>query len=202
MINLLSPAVKDDIRAARLNVRLSRFALLCSGALIVVLGIYGVGLYAVQQDRAAADKEILVNQQATKNKEYETTVTEAKAYKTNLTIADKVLSSGISYSSFVTETARLLPPGTLLASLSLSNLGAPATPANAAANSLTLNARTTSYDGALQLQKSLEDSDLYEKVSISNVSIVPEESRSTNTDKKYPVTLTVKATVSQVKAAR
>lgn len=202
MINLLSPTQKGDIRAARLNVRLRRAALLCLGALLIILGIYGVGFFFVQGDRTTADKELAASKLATEDKNYKKVVTDAKAYKTNLTVAEKVLTSGVSYSSFVVETARLLPPGTVLTGLTLSNLGAPATGANAAtANTLTILARTTSYDVSLQLQKSLEDSELYEKVSISDVSILAENARLTNSDKKYPVSMTVKARISKIKAS-
>ena len=202
MINLLSPAQKGDIRAARLNVRLRRAALLCFGALLIILGIYGVGFFFVQGDRTTADKELAASKLATEDANYKKVVTDAKAYKTNLTVAEKVLTSGVSYSSFVVETARLLPPGTVLTGLTLSNLGAPATGANAAtANTLTILARTTSYDVSLQLQKSLEDSELYEKVSISDVSILAENARLTNSDKKYPVSMTVKARISKIKAS-
>lgn len=202
MINLLSTTQKQDIRAARLNVRLRRFVLLCSSALLIILGIYGVGFYFVQADRAAADKDLAASKLATENTEYKKVVEDAKAYKSNLSIADKVLTSGVSYSTFVTETAGLLPQGTVLSGLTLTNLGAPATAGNANANTLTIVARTTNYDVALQLQKSLEDSALYEKVSISDVSILAEDARPTNTDKKYPVSLNVKAKISTIKAAR
>jgi len=201
MINLLSTTQKQDIRAARLNVRLRRFVLLCSSALLIILGIYGVGFYFVQADRAAADKDLAASKLATENTEYKKVVEDAKAYKSNLSIADKVLTSGVSYSTFVTETAGLLPQGTVLSGLTLTNLGAPATAGNANANTLTIVARTTNYDVALQLQKSLEDSALYEKVSISDVSILAEDARPTNTDKKYPASLTVKAHISKIKAA-
>lgn len=201
MINLLSPSQKADIRASRLNVRLRRASLLCLSALLIILGIYGVGFFFVQGDRITADKELATSKLATEDEDYKKVVADAKGYKTNLTIADKVLSSGVSYSSFVIETARILPAGTVLTGLTLSNLGAPATGANAAtANSLTLLARTTSYDVALQLQKNLENSELYEKVSISDASILAENVRITNADKKYPVSLTVKARISKIKA--
>lgn len=199
MINLLSTAQKEDIRAARLNVRLRRFALLCFVALVIILGIYGVGFYFVQSDRASADKELAANKLAVENEEYKSVVADSKAYKANLTIADKVLTSGVSYSTFVTETARILPGGTILTSLTLTNLGAPAKAATASSNALTLVARTTSYDVALLLQKQLENSDLYEKVSINDASILADKDRTTATDKKYPVSLTVKANISKTK---
>lgn len=197
VINLLGTQAKAEIRAARLNVRLRRFALLSFFACLVVFAIYGVGFYYVMQEKAVAEQQL--NQDKAAVQKFEKILNEARTYKSNLAIASKVLSTGTSYSTFLTETARILPPGSILTGLTLSNLGASSTVAKS--NTFVLNARATSYGGALLVKENLETSALYENVSLNDVTAVEITTQSTALDKKYPFILTIKATASTQTAA-
>lgn len=200
MINLLSPTQKEEIRAARLNVQLRKYVLLSSFVAVAVLSVYGVGFYLVINDKDQAQQQL--NQDETAVTRYQAVQQEAKAYKANLTIANKVLTNGVSYSTFLTSTAQALPAGSVLTELSLSDLGGSAVSKLPGANSITLSARTVSYGGALQIKDSLEASDIFEGVSITNVSKNEVSADSSAIEKKYPFTVNVSVLITKPKAVQ
>lgn len=198
MINLLGTQQKEEIRAARLNVQLRKYALLSFFVFLGILAVYGVGFYLVETDRAHAEEQ-LSRDTATSN-QYDSVKKEAKTYKSNLTIAKKVLSSGLSYSTFLTEAAHSLPPGSVLTDITLTDLGATTgTAANAATSAITLHARTTDYATALKVKDSLEASPLFENVHITNVQQDILTDASTARQKQYPFTLNVNISITKQK---
>ena len=199
MINLLTPIQKEEIKAARLNVQLRKYVLLSSFVAIGIFAVYGVGFYFVINEKDRAQQQL--NQDEAAVVRYQTVQKEAKAYKANLTIANKVLSSGMSYSTFITNAALALPGGSILTDLSLNNLGGSTVGTAPGSGAITLHARTTSYGVALQVKDSLEASDVFEKVSITDVKKAEINAESTAREKKYPFTLNVSVTVTKQKAA-
>lgn len=201
MINLLGTNQKEEIRAARLNVQLRKYALLSVFVAIGVLAVYGVGFYFVMNEKDRAQQQL--NQDKAAVTRYQTVQKDAKIYKANLAIANKVLSSGVSYSTFLTDAAHSLPAGSILTDLTLSNLGgSTTTTALGSSSAIALHARTTSYGGALQVKDSLEASDVFEKVSITDVKRSEITAESTAIEKKYPFTLNVSVVITKQKAVR
>lgn len=192
MINLLGEQQKNEIRSARLNVQLRMFALLSFFVAVGILAIYGVGFYLVMNEKDIAQRQL--NQDKDAVSAYQSVKKEAIAYKANLTIAKKVLSSSMSYSTFLTETARTLPAGSVLTALTLTDIG------STTANQVSLRARTISYGGALQIKESLEASAVFEKVSLTDINKLEVSSESSETDKKYPFTVNVSVTISKQSA--
>lgn len=197
MINLLSPSQKEEIRASRLNVQLRKYVLLSSFVTIAVLAVYGVGFYLVINDKDQAQQQL--NQDEAAAVRYQAVQKEAKAYKANLVIANKVLTSGVSYSTFLTSTAQALPAGSVLTELSLSDLGGSTVSKLPGASSIALSARTTSYGGALQIKDSLEASDVFEGVNITNVTKNEVSADATALEKKYPFTVNVSVLITKQK---
>lgn len=200
MINLLSTTQKEEIRAARLNVQLRKYVLLSAFVAIGVLAVYGVGFYFVMNEKDKAQQQL--NQDEAAVSRYLAVQKDAKAYKANLAIANKVLSSGISYSTFLTSAAAALPPGSVLTDLALINLGGASTTAAVGSNTITLHARTKSYGGALQVKDSLEASDVFEKVSITDVKKNVVTAESSNVEKQYPFTLNVNVVITKQKVVK
>ena len=200
MINLLSTHQKEEIRAARLNVQLRKYALLSVFVAIGVLAVYGVGFYFVINEKDKAQQQL--NQDKAAVTRYQTVQKDAKAYKANLAVANKVLSSGTSYSTFLTNVAHALPSGSILTDLTLSNLGGSTTTTALGGGAIALHARTTSYGGALQVKDSLEASDVFESVSITDVKKNDITAESTATDRRYPFTLNVSVVITKQKAVR
>lgn len=188
MINLLSPAQKEEIKAARVNVQLRQYVLLSSFVAIAILAVYGIGFYLVIGEKEKAQQQL--DQNAVAAIEYQTVQKEAKTYKSSLTIAKKVLSSGVSYSTFLTSVAQALPAGSVLTDLVLNDLGG-STVVATRSGGIVLHARTTSYGGALQVKDSLEASAVFESVSITDVKKVEAGAESTALEKRYPFTLDV-----------
>lgn len=200
MINLLSPAQKEEIKAARLNVQLRRYVLLSGFVAMSIIGVYGVGFYLVSGEKDKAQQQL--NQDEAAVIRYQSVQKEAKAYKTNLAIANKVLASGASYSTFLTSAAQALPSGSILTDLLLSDLGGSPVATAAGAGKVVLHARTSSYGGALQLKDSLEASDVFENVSIADIRRGEVAAESTAIEKKYPFTLNVSVVITKQKVIK
>ena len=159
MINLISPEQKRTIRAARINVMLVHYAIaLVSLGLLIGL-IYGLGFWLVSQEKAAVDAKLL--SQSEQSKAYRTVEREADAFRENLKVAEAILSKEISYSDFLITLANDLPSGAVITNLSLGGV-------TAAKSGMTLDARTNSYAKALELKSKLEESVLFENVSITS----------------------------------
>ncbi len=198
MINLLSPVQKEEIKAARLNVQLRKYVLLSSFVAVAIIAVYGIGFYFVINEKDKAQQQLSQDESAVVR--YQSVQKDAKAYKTNLTIANKVLTSGQSYSTFLTSVAQALPGGSILTDLTMNDLGGPTVATAAGAGAITLHARTTSYGGALQVKDSLEASDVFENVSITDVKRAEITAESTALEKKYPFTLNVSVAITKQKA--
>lgn len=202
MINLLGTTQKAEIKAARLNVQLRKYAMLSVFVAIGVLAIYGVGFYLVMSDKDKAQQQ-LVQDEATTN-QYLSVQRDAKAYKSNLTVASKVLDSGVSYSSFIMEIARSLPAGSILNDLTLTDIGGSSVATAATQNGgVILHTRTTSYGGALKVKESLEASAIFENVNITSIRKTESTAESAEAeDLRYPFALEVSVVITKQKAVQ
>lgn len=187
MINLLNPAELHELKAARVNVRLRRFAVLTFLTLGVIGSIYlfSFRTASVRYDEAiakssASDQEL---------KEYESVKATAKEYQTNLTIAKKILGSEITFSAFITELASSLPPSTILSDLSLSTKSIGLT--NGKATITQLSARAKGYSDVIALKSSLEKkTNLFSEVRITSTSLSDITGSSDALTRAYPYTVT------------
>ncbi len=160
MINLISPEQKRTIRAARINVMLVHYAVaLISLGLLIGL-IYGLGFWLVSQEKHAVSAKL--QSQSEQSKTYEKVEKEADVFRDNLKVAKAILSKEISYSDFLITLASDLPNGTVITNLSLGGAAA------VTKGGMTLDARTNSYAKALELKTKLEESVLFEDVSITS----------------------------------
>lgn len=180
MINLLPPQEKRQILAGQTNVLLWRYcitSLLLAGLLFTITG----GVYFIMT-RAKADAEATIatsNQAATKYQKTQQQVTE---FTSNLATAKTILDKEVRYSQIALKIAQALPPGIVLESLELDakTFGTP----------LTVQALGKSYDDALRLKSSFEQSDAFENVNIASVS------QSTGEDAgAYPLSIAMNVTI-------
>lgn len=160
MINLISPEQKREIRAARINVTLVEYAVaLISLGLLIGL-IYGMGFWIVGQEKNAVDEKLL--SQSEQSRAYAAVEKEADAFRKNLEIAKAILGKEISYTDFLITLAGDLPSGAVITNLSLGG------PVTAKKDGLSIDARTSSYAKVLELKTRLEESELFENVSITS----------------------------------
>lgn len=181
MINILSPEQKRDIRAARINVVLVRYCITVVLLVLLCGLIYGAGFWIISQEKAAT--LVKLESQSDQSKQYTAVEKEAAAFRSNLTIAKNILSKETSYSTFLTTLASDLPSGTILTQLSVGE-----TNVTSAANTMTIEARASNYDKALDLKNRLEQSSLFENVSIISTSRPEEISKLTGLEARYPYT--------------
>lgn len=190
MINLLSPGQKRDVRAARANVMLLRYS-----TMLVVLGglvgaVYATGFWLVSNDENAVDDKL--STQSDRTKVYEQVEKQAATFRDDLAVAKSILSKETSYSDFLITLARDVPRGTILTSLSIGDKAASSGSA-AKQSQIAINARAASYDKVLELKNNLEQSPLFENVSIVSAT-TQENGPSTPAEAAYPymATLNVK----------
>lgn len=194
MINLLSPDVKRDIKAARVNVILVQYCVAFVMLGVLVAGIYGAGFWLISRDEQGI-RERLTAQEADTRK-YTNVVKQADTFRSNLKIAKDILSKEISYSQFLTTLAKDIPSGTVLTKLTLGST--PGTKKTAASNTTIIDARATSYEKVLELKTRLEQSELLENVSISSATRPDNLTSLSPIEARYPYTASLTVTVSGV----
>lgn len=178
MINLISPEQKRDIRAARVNVLLVQYAIALVSLAVLIGLIYGVGFWLVRQEKVAVDEKL--QSQSEQSKTYAAVEKEATSFRDNLKIAKAILGKEISYSDFLTTLAKDLPSGTVITNLSLGGT------ATSSTKGMVLSARTSSYAKVLELKSKLEESVLFENVSITSATRPDSLTNLTGLEAKYP----------------
>ena len=188
MINLISPEQKRDIRAARANVTLLRYCLMLLVAGSLVGMIYGGGFWLVTMEKSAVEAKR--ESQTAQIKAYAAVEKEADAFRSDLKVAKSILSKETSYSTFLTTLAKDLPPGAVLTSISIGAID------QKSPKPLAIDARVSSYANALVLKTRLEQSSLFENVSLVNTTRPDNITSLTGQEARYPyeATYSVKLT--------
>lgn len=178
MINLLSPDDKKQLRAARTNTILLRYYLL---AILIIAGAGGIlagGFYIADQNKASSQIEL--SQAESDTADYAKVKQQSEEFANNLKVAKQILATEVVYSKMITDIANIIPAGTILTSLSL-------TP-ETVNKKMELSFKTKSYDQGIQLKTTLENSDLFSDVSITNITSKGQEG-----DGAYPTDVNISA---------
>lgn len=160
MINLLPPDSARQLRAARHNSILIRYAIGAAIILCLIVLVY-VTAYILfkttESSNAAASEE---NQ--AKISAYSETAAAAKKYQSNLQRAKNIFDNEISYPTALARISAGLPEGTVLSSLTLSpeTVNQPIT--------LTIEAKT--QEAALDVKDKFERNNIATDISISSLS--------------------------------
>lgn len=180
MINLLPYEVKQDIRAARMNVTLIRYIVVLAIGM-VFLAVIAFGVYTILMDTKASAENAIKDNQA-KTSSYASVRDQASTFRTQLSLAKTILDKETRYSKVITGIAALMPAGTVLDSLALSptSFGAPTT--------LTVYAKTTA--DALAVKDSFQSSSLFSNVSFTALS-------NSAQSKDYPITASLTVTINK-----
>ena len=193
MINIINPEQKRLIKMARINVVLVRYAVMLVSLALLIALIYGIGFWLVESEKNAISVKLA--SQSEQSKAYAAVEKEAESFRNNLRIAKSILDKETSYSTFLTTLAKDLPSGAVIVNLSLSG--------NVAAQKgLTVDARTTSYVKVLELKQRLEDSELFENVSLVNVSRPDDIGQLRDLEAKYPYEVSYSVKLSSVKPSQ
>jgi Tfp pilus assembly protein PilN len=176
MINLLPPAHKRDIQAARANSLLIRYNFLLLSVLAFLMLSIGVVYVYLTNTKASAETTIRDNQ--AKVAGFTPVEEQAQSFRQNLSTAKQILDREVNYTQVILALAKVLPNGVVLTSLSLD--------AATFGTETTLAAKAKSYEQAIALKDALSQSSLFSDVHFQ--SIVASE----GTD--YPVTVNLYVT--------
>jgi Tfp pilus assembly protein PilN len=162
VINLLPTDYADSIRYGRQNTVLRTWLL---GALAAIAGLIiilaGGWLYIDRQSKSL-QKNINTTDQQLKAQNLSRVQSDAKELTGDIKVINQVLSKEIRFSDLIQAIGNDMPSGTVLGSLSLSNVS----------GSLDLTANAKDYASAAQVAANLSDpkNGLFDKVDIINVS--------------------------------
>jgi len=185
MINLLPDETKQDIRAARMNVILLRYNFFMLIAVGILLG-FCLSFYVVLGlSQSIADEKNQDN--IAKAASYNDVRKAADEYKSNLTLASKILDSSVTYTSSVFELAKLLPSGVTIDDVVLN--------ASDFGKEISLTAHAKGYTQATQLKQNLQDAKLLSNAYFQSVT---EEAGDAESQSAYPITVVIRAQLNKL----
>jgi Tfp pilus assembly protein PilN len=145
MINLMPPAMKEQIRYAKLNRLVLRYVKVTVLVVIVLGGIFGWALWQLQIQAATVDTD-MTNKEATiaaLNRDFTPKAQEASD---RLTAIKFVLTNQTRFSAVIADIAKVVPQGVSIDSMTLT--GSDAEPVRIGFN-------TQTYQGALAFRNAL-----------------------------------------------
>lgn len=162
MINLLPTDYGASLRYAHFNSIMRRrlaASVLASGGLVLIMVVGWV--YINQQNKNLAHNIDSVNQQL-QAQDLAGTQKKAKDITNNIKVINQVLSREIRFSDLISHIGSVMPPGTVLSSLTI----------NKADGALDLSATARDYTSAAQIAVNLSDpkNKIFDKVDIVNIS--------------------------------
>lgn len=151
MINLLPPSAKQSIKFARLNVILIHYVIITLIAVAVILALMFYGYTSLNNSKSELEKAISADR--VKVAELEQINVEARSLSSTVNTIKKLLDSEVKFSILIQEIGSVLPTGTVLTNLTLSQENED--------DPITLSILATDADRAGVLQQNLVKSDLF-----------------------------------------
>ena len=163
MINLLPPSRAEAIRYGRQNTVLRGWLLGAAVAIGGLLVIMLAGWVYMNEQAKGLQKDIDVTNQQLKVQNLAGVQKDAKDITGDITVINKILSQEVRFSDLIQAIGNVMPPGTVLGTLSLSNK---------VTGALDLSASAKDYTSAAQIAVNLSDpsNKLFTKVDIVNIS--------------------------------
>lgn len=190
MINLLPGDFKKQLRAARNNTVIRRYYLLVLLSAGLLASVFAIG-FAVTLEQEAQYVEI--KEQSEKvAKTYQATRDAAEDFSKDLAVAKTILASDVRFSKLITDIAGVIPSGVILRNLSLDTQETGNAP-------LTINARSKTYEDAVKLKNSLEESPIFESVSLVSAGTGTGSDEETSV---YPVSASVSVKFTKATTAK
>lgn len=182
MINLLPPGIKSEYKYAQRNTALVRWIV------AFVVGIAGLGCIGAfgwfyMHEQATAYQSQIDSTKTTLDAEHYTqTVAQVKDITSSFKLVVQVLSQEVLFSQLLKQIATLMPVGTSLSNLNISN----------SQDVVVITANAVSYNAASQLQANLQDpaNQIFASADTQSVSCT---SGSKTTNKTYPCTIVINA---------
>jgi Tfp pilus assembly protein PilN len=162
MINLLPPEHAISIRYGRQNAMLRRWLILMLVAIAGLIVLLGFGYAYLAQQTRSLNNDIVDSQQLLKDQKLTQVEKQAQEISNNIKTINQVLGQEIRFSDLIQAIGKIVPPGSVLGSLSLSKVD----------GALDLTISSKDYNSALLAAANLSDTSngLFDKVDIINVS--------------------------------
>jgi Tfp pilus assembly protein PilN len=179
MINLLPHDYKLKLRYGRLNLRLARWLVVGLAMIAGLVLILGAGWLYMNKQISDLDSSIASTQQQLDSQHLEQVKKQADEISQNVKVINQVLHKEIRFSSLIDEIGKVMPSGTILNSLTLSDK---------VSGSVDLNVNAESSTAAAQMAINISDpkNKLFAKADIINVNC-------TSQGKDYPCTVSLRA---------
>ena len=175
MINLLSDERKDQIRAARVNVILTRYIAIIVMAVLFLIAVLYVSYTVLEKTKTSSDAIIQNND--VKANVYSGAKTQLDTLSSKLSQGKAVLDQDVSYAHLLTTLGQSMPEGTILDSLDLTD-----TSFNGAPVEMKAYAKTNEEAQALQTR--LQSSGLFLSVALKGTDTA-------NGADGYPISVTL-----------
>ncbi|HLG90811.1 MAG TPA: hypothetical protein VI336_01465 [Candidatus Saccharimonadales bacterium] len=162
MINLLPNDYKLGLRYGRLNIRLSQWLGISTVIIAGLVLVLGVGWLYMGQQIKDLNRSIATTEGQLKTQDLEEVREQADEISQNIKVINKVLGREIRFSSLIQDIGKVMPPGAVLTTLTLSEK---------VTGAVDLNAGVTNSDTAAQIAVNLSDpkNNIFAKVDIVNV---------------------------------
>lgn len=186
MINLLPPDVKENIVYARRNTHLRKWIIALFVSLVGIMSIVAVGHIYLGRSIESYEKLVAQGNQNLQLEKIDDTQKRIQTLTDNLKLVVQVLQREVLFSKLLSQVGGALPSGSILTDLSI----------NKVQGGLDLQAATTDYQTATQVQLNLQDArnKIFEKADIISIQC-PNSSAGTvdPLKKQYPCTVLVRA---------
>lgn len=189
MINLLPPERAAQIRYGRSNSTLRAWLIGTGAAIAGLLVIIASGLVYINQQSNSLQNNVAADKQQLASGNLSQVEANVKTISGDVRLINQVLNREIRFSDLMQQIGKVMPSGTVLSSLTLTNLN----------GAMDVTASTLDTNSAAQIQINLSDpsNNLFTKVDIVNITCGQSHSTS-----PYPCTATYKALFSKTGANR
>lgn len=161
MINLMPNDAKKEIRAARMNVVLSRYIIVILLAFAFLVLLLAGSYVVLSQNKASAERLIQTNN--VKADVYSSTKAQVDALSSNLLVTKNILDQEVLYSNVLMNIGQQMPTGTVLSSIALNSASFTGTP-------VTLKAYAKTNEDVVALRQKFQSSPIFTRVNFDSVS--------------------------------
>ncbi|HEX5394896.1 MAG TPA: hypothetical protein VFW52_00885 [Candidatus Saccharimonadales bacterium] len=179
MINLLPNDYKLNLQFGRQNIKLARWLLVSLVMIFILVLILGAGWLYISKQISDLNSSIAATQSQLQSQNLEKVRKQADEISQNIRVINDVLHREIRFSSLIDEVGKVMPPGTKLSSLTLSDK---------VDGAIDLNADAKNSTAAAQMAVNISDpkNKLFSKADIINVNCTSQE-------KDYPCSVRLRA---------
>jgi len=187
MINLVPTAMNQSYTYARRNRTLLRWVIAVAIGFLGVVAVLIAGMFYINYQVRAYQRQVDSTKEQLVKQELEATQARVEEISSSVKLANQVLSREIFFSKLLQGIGSVLPPGTALQNLNLTN---------DLQGGIDLQVVAVDYRAGTQVQVNLADerNKLFEKADIQSISCAnPDDASGSDVDSQYPCQVTIRA---------